>query len=324
MSNDPGIPFLPSCAAMAVRWRRTGTAILIAFGCLTAWHTGARAQVQVAVMVNGEPITALDIAQRQKFTEIAAHKPQARQEALDELIDEKLKLQIAKHYVIDIGDKDVDNAFDGMARRAGLTAAQFAQALSQAGVNVSALKTKIKADIGWNAIVRGKFQATLQVGEQDVQAAMQSRKKDDKPDVGYLYTMRQILFIAPRGIPESELNARRQEAEALRTRFQNCDEGIAMARALKDVAVRSPINRASTDVPNQQRQIIDATPVGHLTPPEVTQLGVEMFAVCAKQETHGDSAAEHEVRDEILNQRYEAQSKRYLQELRRSAMIEFR
>jgi len=301
-------------------------AAVFAAGLLAAWNSSARAesQAQVVALVNGEPITALDIAQRQKLTEISTHKPQPRQEALDELIDQKLKLQIARHYVIDITDKDVESAYDGMSRHAGLTSAQFSQALSQAGISVDALKVKIRADIGWGAIVRGKFQASLQVGEKDVLAAMQARKKDDKPDVAYLYTLRQILFIAPRGVPDTFLEARRHEAEGLRAQFQSCDQGVPVARGLKDVAVRGAITRTSTDIPAQQRQVLDTTAVGHLTPPEVTQLGVEMFAVCAKQETHGDGAETREVRDQIAAERYEAQSKRYLRELRRAAMIEVR
>jgi peptidyl-prolyl cis-trans isomerase SurA len=284
----------------------------------------APAAAQVAVVVNGEPITTLDIAQRIKLTEVASHKIPTRQEALDELIDEKLKLQIAKHYVIDITDKDVNATLAGMAQRAGFSTEQFTKVLAQSGISIAAFKEHLKADMGWGAIIRGKFMGSLQVGEKDVREALQSRKKDDKASVAHLYTLRQVLFIAPRGVADSVLEARRREAEALRARFQSCEEGVTTARELKDVAVRNPINRLSSEVPTKQREVIDATPLGHLTPPEVTQLGVELFAVCGKQEVHGDSPDAHEVRDEITNQRYLAQSKRYLQELRRNAMIEVR
>ena len=54
--------------------------------------TIARAQ-QIVVIVNGEPITALDIDQRSKLTQLSTHKVPARQEVLDELINEKLKLR---------------------------------------------------------------------------------------------------------------------------------------------------------------------------------------------------------------------------------------
>jgi peptidyl-prolyl cis-trans isomerase SurA len=305
------------------RFRSRLAAAALAATIAASWHGTAHAQL--AALVNGDPITVFDITQRMRLTEISTHKQQTREEALNELIDEKLKLQIARRYIIEITDKDVDQAFNSMARRSGLTAQQFADALTKAGISVPALKGRVKADIGWSAIIRGKFAGSLQVGEKEVAAAVQARKKDDKPTPSaFQFKLRQILFIVPRGSPETAYEARKKDAEALRARFQDCEEGVAMARTLRDVTVREPITRSSLDVPAKQRELLEQTPVGRLTPPGVTQLGVEVFAVCSKEPTRGDSQEEREAREEISNQRYEAQSKRYLEELRRGAMIELR
>jgi len=94
-------------------------------------------------VVNGEPITTLDIAQRIKLTEVATHKVPSRQEALDDLIDEKLKLQIAKHYAVDIGEKDLNSTLAGMAQRAGYTTEQFSKMLAQSGISVAAFKEDV-------------------------------------------------------------------------------------------------------------------------------------------------------------------------------------
>jgi len=280
---------------------------------------------QAAAVVNGDLITVLDVTQRIKLTELSSHKVQTRQEALDELIDEKLKLQIARKYVIDIKDKDVDGAFDGIARRAGTTSEKFAESLTHAGIDVPKLKGRIKADIAWTSIIRGKFQSTLQVGEKDVIDAMQARKKDDKPEaVTNQYKLRMILFIVPRGSPPSGFEARAKEAEALRARFQSCEEGLPMARDMPDVAVRETITRSSVDVPAAQREILDKTPLGHLTPPDITLQGVELFAVCARDQVSGETPGKREVREAISNERFQAQAKRYLKELRSAAMIEIR
>jgi peptidyl-prolyl cis-trans isomerase SurA len=280
---------------------------------------------QAAAVVNGDLITVLDVTQRIKLTELSSHKVQTRQEALDELIDEKLKLQVARKYVIDIKDKDVDGAFDGIARRAGTTSEKFAESLTHAGIDVPKLKGRIKADIAWTSIIRGKFQSTLQVGEKDVIDAMQARKKDDKPEaVTNQYKLRMILFIVPRGSPPSGFEARAKEAEALRARFQSCEEGLPMARDMPDVAVRETITRSSVDVPAAQREILDKTPLGHLTPPDITLQGVELFAVCARDQVSGETPGKREVREAISNERFQAQAKRYLKELRSAAMIEIR
>ena len=298
-------------------------ALLLAMAFVACWQPAARAQV--AALVNGDPITVLDVAQRIRLSEISTHKPQSREDALNELIDEKLKLQIARRYIINITQKDVDQAFNGMARRSGLSNEQFAEVLTKAGISVPALKERIKADIGWGAIIRGKFPGTLEVSDKEVSAILKSRKKDDKPPVPtFQFKLRQVLFIVPRGSPESAYDARKKEAEALRARFQSCEEGLAMARTLRDVTVRNEITRSSLDIPDKQREVLEQTPLGHLTPPGVTQLGVEVFAICSKEPTHGDTPEEREAREQLTNQRYEQQSKRYLEELRRGSMIEIR
>src|SRR5262245_62814181 len=62
--------------------------------------TAVHAQ-QVVVVVNGEPITALDIEQRSKLIQLSTHKAPPRQDVIDELINEKLKVREAKKFGLD-------------------------------------------------------------------------------------------------------------------------------------------------------------------------------------------------------------------------------
>ncbi|HWX72939.1 MAG TPA: peptidylprolyl isomerase, partial [Xanthobacteraceae bacterium] len=110
----------------------------------------------------------------------------------------------------------------------------------------------------------------------------------------------------------------------LRARFQSCSEGIPFARALREVAVRDQVSKFSADLPQQLRDILDGTAVGHLTPPETTAEGVQMFAVCDKKETKSDTPEMREIRDQIFQQKFGAQAKRYLDNLRRGALIEYK
>ena len=206
--------------------------------------TAVRAQ-QVVVIVNGDPITALDIEQRSKLVQVSTHKTPPRQEVLDELINERLKVREGKKFGLEVGTSEVDTAFATMAGRMRHTPEQLTQALAKSGINASTLKAKIKADITWQQLVRGRFQNSLQVVDKDVLTALESKADDT---TGFDYTLRPILFIVPAGSPESFVDGRRREAEALRGRFQNCEEGIPFARALKDVAVRDQVIRSSADL----------------------------------------------------------------------------
>lgn len=301
--------------------RRWWMPVLAAVALIAAG--GVACAQQVVVMVNGEPITTYDIDQRTKFIRLSTQKTPTRQEVIDELINEKLKVHVVRRYKLDITDKDVDNAFAEMSRRMRLTPQQLTQVLAQQGVDANTLKARIRADISWQQIVRGKFQSSFQIREKDVNEALEkSNKADEKDATGAEYLLRPILFVVSGKGDGGRTEARKREAEALRARFNGCDEGLSFARALRGVVVRDQIKRTSADLPPALRKILDETPVGKLTAPEVTAHGVEVFALCSRKETTIESAAKRQVREQLLAERFEQESRRFLQELRRSAMIE--
>jgi peptidyl-prolyl cis-trans isomerase SurA len=276
----------------------------------------------VAVIVNGAPITTYDIDQRIKFNMLASHKAPSRPDVIQELIDEKIKVQNGKKYNLEVSDGQVDTAYGNMAQRMHMSTTQLTDALAHQGIDAQTLKAKIRADIAWQQIVRGKFSAALQIREKDVYAKLKDDKKDDKNEVGYEYQLRPILFIVPPGSSQLVLDSRKREAEQLRARFGNCNDGLNFARALRDVAVLELIVKSSADLAPELRKILDDVEIGHLTSPEVTPKGVQMFALCVKKSNKLDNAASKEVRDQMFAQEFQTQAKRYLDELRRGAMIE--
>jgi peptidyl-prolyl cis-trans isomerase SurA len=302
-----------------MRWQRKWAAMLIVGGILLPASPG---WAQVVVLVNGEPITALDIEQRSKLNQMSTHKTPGRQEVIDELIIEKLKVREGKKFGMEVTESEVDSAFGAMASRMRLTSEQLTEVLGKQGVNVGTLRHRIRADLIWPSLVRGRFQSSLQVAEKDLLTAVDAKPEDS---VGYDYTLRPILFLVPAGSPEPVIEGRRKEAEALRARFQGCDEGIAFARSLKAVAIQTQIQRSSADLPPELRKVLDGIEVGRLTPPETTKHGIEMFAICAKKESAADNTpGRRKLRETIFAERYEQRSKAYLSEVRRGAMIEYK
>jgi peptidyl-prolyl cis-trans isomerase SurA len=92
---------------------------------------------------------------------------------------------------------------------------------------------------------------------------------------------------------------------------------------MQNAAIRTPVIKTSADIPPNLRKVLDDTPVGHLTPPEVTKQGIEMVALCARKPTTIDTPKRKEMREKMYAQKYEATSKNYLQEIRKAAMIEY-
>jgi peptidyl-prolyl cis-trans isomerase SurA len=273
----------------------------------------------VVVFVNGDPITAIDIEQRSKFIVLSTQKSPPRQEVLDQLIDEKLKIREGRRWGIEASDKEVESNFSGMARRMGQSGDQLTQTLAQKGVHANTLKARIRADIVWQNLIRGRYQSRLQLSDKEV---LEATKPDERDSVGYDYALRPILFLVAPGAPAATYDARRREAEALRKSFKGCTESIPSVRAMRGVAVRAQVTRSSADLPDGLRKVLDSVPLGELTAPEVTRHGIEMFAVCSKNESKTDTPGRREARETLMTKRFDQESKRYLRQLRRAAMIE--
>ena len=315
---DVGMPKTSLAAFLVRHWLAL---TLLALGLAAA---PAPVNAQVVVVANGSPITELDIQQRSKLIAASTHKTPARQEVINELIDDRLKIAKAKTYGMEISDAEIDQAFANMAQRQRMTPQQFSQLVERSGISPNAIKARLRAELTWGQLVRGKFASSLQIADTDVVNALQARNEADSKTVGHIYTLYPVTVVVARGANESTLAAKRSTAENLRSRFVSCNEGLAFARALRDVAVREPLHKSSADLAPQLRELLDSMTVGRLTPPEATPQGLQMFALCEKKESTSDSSVKRQVREELYTKRFEAESKRFMDEIRKQAMIEYK
>jgi peptidyl-prolyl cis-trans isomerase SurA len=173
-------------------------------------------------------------------------------------------------------------------------------------------------------LVRGRYKESLQVGEKDVEERVKEQGDQQQTETaGVEYKMQPIVLVVPRGSAPEVVEARKKEAETLRTRIQTCIEANAFFKAMQNAAIRESVTRTSADIPPSLREVLDSTPVGHLTPPEVTKQGIEMVVLCAKDPTKVDTPKKREIREKMYTEKYEAKSKSYLREARGAAMIEY-
>jgi peptidyl-prolyl cis-trans isomerase SurA len=278
----------------------------------------------VVVMVNGEPLTDFDIEQRSKLDFLSSHKQPNRQDIINQLIDEKLKIKEAKKFGVDPTGSDIDESYGQMAGRMRINTDQLTKSLESQGIRPETLKARIRADMVWTALVRGRYKERLQVGERDVNRQIKAEGGDEtqKADA-FEYKMQPIVLIVPKGAPPASFESRQKEAETLRARLQTCDEANSYFKSMPNAAIREAVVKTSADIPPVLRKVLDDTPIGHLTPPEVTKQGVEMVVLCDRKPTTVDTPKRKEIRDKIYAQKYEATSKAYLDEIRKAAMIEY-
>lgn len=130
----------------------------------------------VAAVVNDEPITTFDVRQRTRFilitSDVKEPTPelivQASQQALNSLINERLQIQEARRFKVQMSDAEVDRILTNQARQNGATLDAFFKDLHQAGISIQAYREKTRAEVLWNRIVSGRFSSKVKVSQQQV------------------------------------------------------------------------------------------------------------------------------------------------------------
>jgi beta-lactamase regulating signal transducer with metallopeptidase domain len=121
----------------------------------------------VAAIVNGEVISTYDVQQRMRL--ILATKGAGQQtvdeetfldlrnQSLDSLISERLRLQAAQAHDVEVEKAEIDSAMADLARRNNTTASQIRASLEQAGVDPRTLEDQLRAELAWQTFVVGRY-----------------------------------------------------------------------------------------------------------------------------------------------------------------------
>lgn len=291
----------------------------------------AAAQSSIKVIVADQAVTSYDIGQRARLITLTQRKNSgaATREAQEELIDEVLKLREARRMGISVSKSEVDGAFASIASRVKLSPQNLAGALRQAGVDPETLRNRLKAELAWQQLVRMRFRTEVQISETDIVNALQKQKadskdKDNQPAISIEYELQQVIFVVPAKSTGAFKTQRKREAETLRKSFTSCEQGVPQARTLSEVVVKSVGFRLETELPPDMKDVIGKTEVGRLTPPVDSERGIQMIAVCKKREIKSDISTRTAIEDDLRQKEGDQLSRRYIQELRRAAVIVYK
>ncbi len=274
----------------------------------------------IAVTVSGQVVSDFDVQQRQKLLALA--NKGSRKEALDELIDERLKLQEAQKLKIDISESQVDDTFAKIAKRSNLSSEDFTRAMSSRGVEAKTLRDRLRAEIAWQGVVRIRARTAMNVREQDVIEALKKKGKDPDTIKSYEYGIMQAMVFAPKGSGPSASS--RGKAEAFRNSIKDCATAKQRAQTFTDAAVRDPVRRSGNDISAGLNELLEKTPVGGTTPVQPAENGFEFMIVCEKKPISGTDGAKAQMRAELMNKEVALASERLLRELRQKATIDYK
>ncbi len=300
-------------------------AVIAAVFLLALAARGAEAQeVNIKLLVNDDPISDYDIAQRARFLQLTAREqpgPELDKKTTDMLITEHLQLQEGRRLGITPSDAEVNRVLDGMASQNNLDAAGLETALGRAGVNIRTLRNRIGAQMVWQRVVQQKFRREVSVNDAQIDEAL-AQSGGGASSGG----IKQIRLPLASGANPKTLAAKVAEAENIRAQFRGCGSVQTLAKGVQGATIRNLKVQDATTLGSPARILVRNAKVGQMTPPTVSRAGVELYAVCGSQTAAatGDLDIRDQTEREIMNEELKEKAEQYLEELRQKAFIEYR
>ncbi|MFZ2031259.1 MAG: peptidylprolyl isomerase [Vitreimonas sp.] len=140
---------------------------------------GGPAQAQlaegVAAVVNDHVISTFDVRQRATLLLVSAgmeRTPElmrrASAQSLNDLINERLQLEEASKFHIEITGDQIDRRLNDIATQNHLTADTMASQLAAAGVSMQSLRSQLQASLAWERLMSGMYGSRVRVSENEI------------------------------------------------------------------------------------------------------------------------------------------------------------
>jgi peptidyl-prolyl cis-trans isomerase SurA len=282
--------------------------------------TAPAAASEIKVIVNKTPITSYDIQRRAAFMKLQRRKGNVNEQAEQEMIDQALRLSEAQRLGIRVTDDQVDTAYNNFAKSNKMTIKQLDGIMSQSGVTKAHFKEFIRAQMSWSQALSARGRSGNRMSEQDVVRRM-LQQGGAKPTATE-YMLQQVIFVVPAS-ERGKMAQRKREAEAMRARFNGCNNTREFAKGLLDVTVKDLGRKLAPELPPDWAEQIKNTKVGSATAVRETQSGIEFIGICSSREVSDDRVARLTFQTEGSedDKSGEELSKKYTAELREKAQI---
>ncbi|MBS9716536.1 peptidylprolyl isomerase [Pseudohalocynthiibacter aestuariivivens] len=211
----------------------------------------AQSKFAPAVVVNDKVVTNFEVEQRVKLLQLLRQPGNLEEEALNGLIDDRLRLQTAGQLGISVPEEDIEAGMEEFVSRADLTVEQFGQLLAGNGIEMQTFRDFVIAGLAWRSVIRERFTQRVNITESEIDRAIALSSNQS----GVRVLLSEIILPAP---PGQEASARRRA------------EQISQMTSLG--AFSSAAQSSSASASRGRGGRIDWMPIGNLPAPIRAQI----------------------------------------------------
>ncbi|WP_461583383.1 peptidylprolyl isomerase [Tepidiphilus sp. HLB4] len=305
---------------------------------LWAGSTAAAELTRVVAVVNNEPITSTELqqymvrAKRQVAKQgVQIPEDELRQQVLEQMILEKLQLQVAKRMGITVDDTAIDRAIEDIARRNNMTLDALKQALAADGITFEQFREQIRREMTIARLRDREMEGRVTVSDAEVDHFLANNPdvmRRIEAEAGNV-TQTHVRHILARTNQTTNDEAAKAKLLALRERIVNGVDFAELAKANSDDGSAFKggdlgwINPGDT-VPQFEEAMNRLAP-GEISQPVKTPFGWHLIQVLERRpltasEDYRRNYARQLLRRQKMDQAYNA----WLQTIRAEAFVEIR
>ena len=202
----------------------------------------------IVAVVNADPITNQQvIAQveriRRQLTAQRQAVPDVREiarQVLEQLINERAQLQLAKQTGLKIDEPSIDQAEQSVASQNQLSVAQLKQQLQRESIDYPGFREQLRDQLLLTRLREREVDARVRISDVEVEQYLAEQKERSSADAAsQVLNIAQILIALPEGADEAQQKELQAKAERALQRARSGEDFAALARELSDAADRS-------------------------------------------------------------------------------------
>lgn len=244
----------------------------------------------VAAVVNDKPISYSDVRERARMLllSLGGQQPTPEQvqqitgQALEQLIDERLQIQKAEEFEVEVDEQSIAASVSDMARQSGMDGDALKLQLLNSGVNPASLEDQMRADIAWSNVMSGLYGSRIRISDNQVEDQLtRMRTAAQKTQ----YRVAEIFLYAPD--PATQDQALQAATSILEQLREGADFNLAAQQisSAPTAATGGDIGWVSTeDVSPEIAAAISSLPGPGLTEPVITDTGIYLLLVSSRRE----------------------------------------
>lgn len=291
----------------------------------------AQTPFRPVAVVNSSAITGFDLAQRAQIMVAmgfpAASPDALRAQALDQLVEDRLKIQEAERLGLKPTPELITAGLEEFASRANISVAEFKTLMNTQGVTNQALDDLVGAEVVWREVIRGRFARRVEPGEAEIDAEIALAANRDTAAFRVLEIG---LPFADGGRTEAQTRALADQLYAQLSAGGDFAAAVSRHSRAPSAARGGEVGWVSAErMPSPLVKELSGLEIGQITRPLPVAGGISILKLIERRSTGAKpDPTNPELRARVREQLVTDQSLRLadglLQELRRDALIDVR